>query len=263
MPESLVDFLTGALRGGIECSITDLRRIPEFNSLSALEVVGALARTCDQAKIDCSPALTVGELDDARVFSGRKTPDEFATALAASQISGEGHRVEFKQTLGLHVRRLQNDPSAALDDLFHDEIIHEVIKTIVAFLNADGGVLVIGLCDDGTPYGIENEFAYVGGNKNLDCWELRFKAALDTFIPDFRIILGYVRYAIVPAHGCRLCVVTVEPRRDHISVCVKSGKKGADEIVYCRSGNQSLKLQAREIEALVRGRERAASQVSR
>lgn len=242
------------MRGGIECSIADLRQIPEYADLSALEALDALVRTCDQAKIDCTPALTTGELDNTRVFSGRKTVDEFARALTESLTSGESHKVEFKQTLGLNVLRLRNDPNASVDDLFQNEIIHEVIKTIVAFLNADGGVLIIGLCDDGSPYGIENEFNYVGSDRNLDRWQLRLNASLDAFIPDFRIIVGYVRYAIVVSDGCQLCVVMVEPRRDRISVCRKSGQEGVDEIVYRRSGNQSLKLQAREIEALVRAR---------
>lgn len=257
MPATLVDFLSGALRGGVECSIADLRQIPEFAPLSALEVFGALAETCDRAGIECTPALTTGELDDVRVFSGLKTPDEFALALAQGRLSGESHTVEFKQTLGLNVRRQENDANAAPGDLFQDEIIHEVIKTIIAFLNADGGVLVIGLCDDGSSYGIEKEFAYVGGSGNLDQWQLRLNAALEAFIPDFRIILGYVSYAIVPGDDCQLCVFIVKPRRDHISVCRKSGQAGADEIVYRRSGNQSLKLQAREIEALVTARVRA------
>lgn len=256
MPATLVDFLSGALRGSIECSIAELRGMPEYAEKGALEVLGELASTCDRAGIECTPALTTGELDDPRVFSGRKSPNEFALALAASRDSGESHRVEFKQTLGLNVGRLLNDANARPNELFQDEIIHEVIKTIVAFLNADGGILVVGICDDGTPYGIENEFPYLGGGHNLDQWELRLNAALDAFIPDFRIVLGYVRYAIVQSDGCQFCVVMVEPRRDHISVCRRTAKDGADEIVYRRSGNQSLKLQAREIEALVRARVR-------
>lgn len=258
MPSTLLDFVSGALRGSIECSLADLRSLPDYATMGPLEVLGELASTCDKHGIECTPALTSGELDDRRVFSKRKAPDEFASALAASRQTGEGHRVEFKQTLGLNVRRLENDPGASVAELFQQDIIHEVIKTVVAFLNADGGVLVIGLCDERIPYGIEKEFAYVGGGRNQDQWELRLNAAFDAFIPDFRIILGYVRYAIVECEGCQLCVVMVEPRRDNISVCRMSNRDGADEILYRRSGNQSLRLQAREIEALVLARVRAA-----
>jgi hypothetical protein len=258
MPSTLLDFVSGALRGSIECSLADLRSLREYATMGPLEVLGELASTCDRLGIECTPALTSGELDDRRVFSGRKAPDEFASGLAASRQSGEGHRVEFKQTLGLNVRRLENDPAASVAELFQEEIIHEVIKTVVAFLNADGGVLVIGLRDDGTPYGIEQEFAYLGGSRNQDQWELKLNAAFDAFIPDFRIILGYVRYAIVECEGCQLCVVMVEPRRDNISVCRRPNRDGADEILYRRSGNQSLRLQARDIEALVMARVRAA-----
>jgi hypothetical protein len=258
MPSSVVDFISAALRGSIECSIADLRSLSEYEHLSALEVLRELEELCAKAKIDCFPALTTGELEDARVFSPQQTPNVFTVALERSLETGEGHQVEFKQTLGLNVRRLENDKNARPDELFQDEIIHEVIKTIIAFLNADGGVLVIGIGDDGTHCGIEAEFPYIGGNRNLDQWELRLNAALDAFIPDYRLILGYIRYGIVDDDGCKLCVVTVQPRLDRLCVCRKTNKDGADEIVYRRSGNQSLRLQARELEALILDRIRNA-----
>lgn len=227
--------------------------------MSALDVLEALEDLCEQAKIDCFPPIDTGELDDIRVFSARKPSNEFSVALDQALQSGEGHQVEFKQTLGLNVRRLENDANARPGELFQDDIIHEVVKTIIAFLNADGGVLVIGVCDDGSHYGIENEFPYVGGGRNLDQWELRLSAALSALIPDYRLILGYVHYGIVTRDACKLCIIIVEPRRDRICVCRRTNKEGADEIVYRRAGNQSIKLQAREIEALILDRIRKDS----
>jgi hypothetical protein len=234
MPSNIVDFVSAAYRSGVECSIAEIRVLPEYEGLSALEVLAALENVCKQAKIDCFPPIETGELDDVRVFSARKLSNEFYTSLDQSLRAGEGHKVEFKQTLGLNTRRLQNDQGARHEDLFQDEIIHEVIKTITAFLNADGGTLAIGICDNGSPYGIENEFPYIGGSKNLDQWELRLTAALSSFIPDYRLILGYLQYGIVDRNGCKICVVIVEPRRDRICVCRKANKDGSDEIVSGR-----------------------------
>lgn len=251
MPTSVIDFVCAALRSGMECSIEDLRRLPEYESMGALDVVKALETVCRDAKLNCSPPLNVGELDDRRVFSSARSANEFEEAFESACQLTEGQRVEFKQTLGLNVNRLKNDPKVDHASLFDDEMIHEVIKTIIAFLNADGGTLIIGLCDDGERYGIENEFPYVGGKHNLDQWELRLNAALQAYIPDYRIIIGYVKYAIVHRDGSTFCVVLVDQRRDRISVCRRSNKEGAEELVYRRSGNQSPKLQARDIEALV------------
>ncbi len=257
MPTTLLDFVSGALRGSIECSLADLAALAEFAAMGPLEVLPHVASLCESHSIECAPPLTSGELDDKRVFSRKRAPDEFASALVASRQSGENHKVEFKQTLGLNVGRLENDPGARVADLFQEEIVHAVIKSVVGFLNADGGVLVIGLRDDGDPYGIDREFPYVGGSCNQDQWELKLNAAFDAFIPDFRIILGYVRYAIVECEGCMLCVVMVEPRRDRISVC-RLRRDATDEIFYRRSGNRTLRLQPREIEAHVLARVSAA-----
>lgn len=262
MAASTLEFVSQAVRSAVECSITELRSLPELRDISALEAVREIERICTDAGIDCFPSLRTGELDDRRVFAAARAGDEFQIALEESLRLGEGHKVEFKQTLGLHVKRLEKDKNAPPAELFSDEIVHEVVKTIISFLNADGGVLVIGVCDDGSPYGIEKEFGFIGGGATLDQWELRLNSALQSFISDYRLVVGYFRYAIAEMDGCKVCVFKIEPRRDRITVCQKSAKEGADEIVYRRAGNRTLKLQAREIEALVldriRLRDRAA-----
>jgi predicted HTH transcriptional regulator len=47
-----------------------------------------------------------------------------------------------------------------------------VLKTIAAFLNTDGGTLVIGVADDHSTVGIEVD--YPGLNGSSDGWRLRF-----------------------------------------------------------------------------------------
>ena len=58
---------------------------------------------------------------------------------------GESTTVEFKSTLRTNLHTNKQDK----------EIEHEVLKTLAGFLNTDGGTLVIGVADDGTPVGIE------------------------------------------------------------------------------------------------------------
>lgn len=253
-PLSAIDFVSKALLTTCEASISELRQMPELTGMGALEAVREIDRICSEANIECSPSLRTGELDDPRVFSAIRSSGRLLGALEDARRAGEGHLVEFKQTLGLHVKRLANNANAQPSDLFSQEIIHEVIKTIVSFLNADGGTLVIGLCDDGTPYGIENEFAYIGGNKNIDEWELRLQNALSSMIFDYRLLVGYLSIQTIRLPECHVCVVAVEPRHDRIAACRKAGSD--DEIAYRRSGNSTLRLQARDIEALVLDRVR-------
>lgn len=246
-----LDFVSKAARGAVECSIDDLRSLPELRDKGALEALREIVGICERAALECHPSLSTGELNDIRVFTGKRSADLLAQDARRVMGEGEGHKVEFKQTFGLHLKRLENDKHATADQLFAPEIIHEVIKTVVSFLNADGGTLLIGVRDDGKPFGIENEFAYVPGAKSLDGWCLRLNNALESLIPDYRHVVGYISQAVVEIDGCKICVINIEPRKDRISVCLRSNKPGEDEIVYRRSGSSTLKLQAREIEALV------------
>lgn len=67
--------------------------------------------------------------------------------LAATIAAGESDRVEFKWSLRFNRHTKKNDPAME----------HAVIKTIAGFLNTHGGILIIGVADDGTPSGIDND----------------------------------------------------------------------------------------------------------
>ena len=60
-------------------------------------------------------------------------------------ISGESEAVEFKSTLRTNLHTSSKDPRMEL----------AVLKTLAGFLNTNGGTLIIGISDDGSPVGIE------------------------------------------------------------------------------------------------------------
>jgi hypothetical protein len=61
---------------------------------------------------------------------------------------GESKTLEFKATLRWNLKEDQQDDKA---------VTHEVLKTIAAFLNTEGGDLLIGVGDDGSVLGIERD----------------------------------------------------------------------------------------------------------
>ena len=60
---------------------------------------------------------------------------------------GENERLEFKSTLRTNLHTLE----------FDRKIEHSVLKTISAFLNTEGGTLLIGVSDNGDIFGIEKD----------------------------------------------------------------------------------------------------------
>ena len=80
---------------------------------------------------------------------------------------GESSVVEFKSTprLNLHTR--------ARDEA----ITWAVVKTIAAFMNTNGGTLLVGINNDGHPVGIEPDYPFVHG-RDRDGWELWLTTAV-------------------------------------------------------------------------------------
>jgi predicted HTH transcriptional regulator len=60
-------------------------------------------------------------------------------------VNGESEAVEFKSTLRTNLHTGSKDPRMEL----------AVLKTLAGFLNTSGGMLVIGVSDDGSPVGIQ------------------------------------------------------------------------------------------------------------
>ena len=80
--------------------------------------------------------------------------------------SGESDKIEFKQSLSLDTKK----------DKKEKYIEDEVLKTIVAFFNKDGGTLLVGVDDGGNATGIDDEL------KRL------FKGSTDKFLLHFKNI---------------------------------------------------------------------------
>jgi len=60
-------------------------------------------------------------------------------------MNGESDDIEFKASLRVNLHTGSKDP----------RIEHAVLKTLAAFLNTNGGTLLVGVSDDGTPVGIQ------------------------------------------------------------------------------------------------------------
>ncbi len=83
---------------------------------------------------------------------------------------GEGKKVEFKSTLRYHIHLKTADKI----------IEHEIAKTIAAFLNCEGGILIVGVDDDNNILGLENDFSLYSKNQE-DKFFQAFKNLLENY----------------------------------------------------------------------------------
>lgn len=142
---------------------------------------------------------------------------------------GESAALEFKSTLQWDV--VQNQPNRALH--------HSVLKTIAAFLNTDGGVLIIGVEDQGAIYGLEQDLKLLGNS--LDRFEQKLNSLISDAIGAEYARLIKLRFEVADAK--HVCVVNVDKAPE--SVFVKSDK-GNERAFYIRVGNTTRSLNPEE-----------------
>ncbi|WP_440947927.1 AlbA family DNA-binding domain-containing protein [Methanosarcina sp. T3] len=134
---------------------------------------------------------------------------------------GESKKLEFKSTLRMNL--ITGKPDWNIE--------HAVLKTIVAYLNTDGGVLLVGVSNSGEVLGIKND-----GFPNEDKFLLHFKQLIKQHIG-----LNYapmIEYALVPVNGKK--ILEIECIRSDEAVFLKPDKN--DEEFYIRIGPSSERL---------------------
>lgn len=106
-----------------------------------------------------------------------------ASNIDALIADGESDSIEFKSSLhhpyGPLPADLQRLEPARAESEVQKRLRTEVTKTIAAFLNTDGGTLLIGVSDSGTVLGIEPDFRHFHrGKRNADGWLLSLKTVI-------------------------------------------------------------------------------------
>ena len=114
-----------------------------------------------------------------------------------------------------------------------DALRFKTLKTIVAFLNTEGGTLLIGITNDKGIYGIENDFSILGQKKNKD----GFASCLDSLIKSYigTAFVKFITIEFVEIEGKTICAVVVKKSTQIAFFKDKDNKKK----LYLRTSNGS------------------------
>jgi len=140
---------------------------------------------------------------------------------------GESYALEFKSTLQWDVVHGQQN----------NALRQSVLKSIAAFMNSEGGTLVIGVEDDGNVLGLDRDLKLIKGS--LD----RFEQLLVSLISD-KMGVGYAHFFKIrfePVDDKQVCVVDLEPARDPVFVQTDKGTQ-----FFVRVGNTTRSLDGEE-----------------
>lgn len=147
---------------------------------------------------------------------------------------GESEELEFKSSLRWDMEL--GAVNKKLEDV--------VLKTIAAFANRNGGTLLIGVADDGSILGLENDFKALGG-ANKDKYQLHLINLLKKNFGD-AFAATKVKVAFPELADSEICQIDVSPANKAVFLKLADKAGQPREFFYVRSGNSSQELSSSE-----------------
>jgi hypothetical protein len=134
----------------------------------------------------------------------------------------ENEKLEMKSTLRFDIR----------EGNVNKKLEYVALKTVAAFMNTEGGLLIIGVDDDKNVIGLEKDLQTLS-KKNIDGFELHFRQLIKKYLGDY--LERYIKIKFPKVDDKILCVVTV----------LKSGKPvflnfEGNQSFFVRNGNASI-----------------------
>lgn len=151
--------------------------------------------------------------------------------------SGESLGVEYKSSLRWDYQERR----------VNKELTKSVVKTLAAFLNSQGGTLLIGVRDDAKVVGLAKDFESLGSKGNRDGFELTFRDALGKALGED--VNPYIQLTFSQVNGQTVAVASCELHHKPVFV------EGSDRSeFYVRAGNTSRPLNVKEASDYINGR---------
>lgn len=144
----------------------------------------------------------------------------------------ERENLEFKSSFQWDVR--ENKENTALRV--------SVLKTIAAFLNTQGGTLLIGVEDDGNIFGLEADLSCFKTNPSLDQFERHLRQSITNEIG--AKFLPYIAIRFENLDGKAVCAVYVRSAPD--PAFLKAKPSDSDVTLFIRPGNETKALKLPE-----------------
>jgi CRP-like cAMP-binding protein len=177
----------------------------------------------DNSKIEASAALLIVKEMAGMITSYLTSAQNTSTASLIEK--GENELVEFKSTLRLNL----------FTKKFDKEIEHAALKTIAAFLNTNGGTLIVGVADDKKILGMENDQFKDDDHTLLHLTKL-IQERIN--IEHTRFIKGHIEHS----NGNSILRIDVKPASSPAYVVHNN-----EEYLYVRTGPATTPLKVSEV----------------
>ncbi len=191
------------------------------------------------ARFRLALALVSGDDSPRPLPDLRQIIKKGGTLSASRTLPPEGAHVEYKASFEWDPRRSQRSPEMRFGSL----------RTVAAFLNSEGGVLYLGVDDDGVPVGLDGDFALIEDASPCDVFENRFREFMKNALDP--LPLNSVAVTFEEMEGQVVCVVSVSAAA-HVTYLLHKDPSGQKvESVFVRDGNRTIELKGRNRDQFV------------
>jgi serine/threonine protein kinase len=185
---------------------------------------------------------------DAETVLDRLNEIRYTSNVDTLIAAGEGDKIEFKASLHHPYESEPPDPRKPKPTRKEIEKIlrKSVTKTIAAFLNSEGGTLLIGIADSGSALGIEPDFEHLKqGKQNADGWQLSLQEVIINALG--AEVWNAVRVSLVPHGSQTVAVVSCPPRTTETW-----HREDGGERFYIRAANGTRELNGPSLLSYIR-----------
>jgi predicted HTH transcriptional regulator len=118
-----------------------------------------------------------------------------------------------------------------------------VAKTAAGFMNTHGGILVIGVDDNGNPVGLDRDLATLP-KPNLDGYELFLRNLLNAAVG--ADLCARISIEFPTVDGAQVCALRIPAASRAVWI-----KTGNDKVLYVRSGNSTRPFDGEEAHSYI------------
>jgi len=137
-------------------------------------------------------------------------------------ISGENETLEIKSTLRFDLK----------ENIVNKKLEYVIAKTISAFLNTEGGTLIIGVDDDGNTLGLEKDIQTLS-KQNIDGFELHLRQVIKKYLGDY--FEKYIKVTFPKVDDKEICLIQISKSGKPVFVTFEG-----NESFFVRNGNSSI-----------------------
>ena len=174
---------------------------------------------------------------DAAINAGQSETNRSEAQVRLKELiaEGEGEELEFKSSLRWDVRRGK----------VNKELETSVIKTIAAFANKSGGILLIGIDDAKQPVGLDSDYQTLR-EANRDQFQLHLTHIMMAALGK-SFVAGCVEVTFPQVEETEICHIAVKKSPDPVTASIRNSRKGKyQSIFYVRVGNLTIQMKGQE-----------------